>query len=178
MKNKINYCLATLALVFWARLGAAADHKPQLEPYLQNVQWSAPPVVAAKDSVVKENAPALTAKKAPKTPDDRDYTGRRIGYLGLFALGTLLSYLMVVLTIFGLFGGGAAALGILGLGLASYFLAGGLYFLVNAFSENVKPYLEMDIPQKKRERRKFLFTWLGVLILFGLVAASAGGALH
>ena len=149
--------------------GIASSYiRPQL-PYMNSLQTTQ--IALQKDSTIKQNERKLNLRKPQKSDEDGDYSNRRIGYLGLFVLGTFLSYATLILSIFGFFGGGAV-LGIIGVVLSSYFLAGGIYFLINAFSENLKPFLEMDVPQKKRERRKFLFTWLGTLLIFGFFISA------
>ena len=171
MKNRCTHSIffGLVLMLLGSTNGFTSDYiRPQL-PYMNSVQVSL--ILPQKDSTIKQNEQKLNPRKQQIPDDDSDYSNRRIGYIGLFVLGTFLSYATLILSIFGFFGGGAV-LGIIGVVLSSYFLAGGIYFLINAFSENLKPFLEMDVPQKKRERRKFLFTWLGTLVIFGFFISA------
>ena len=171
MKNRCTQSIffGLILMLLGRTNGFASDYiRPQLQ-YMNSLQTTL--ILPQKDSTIKQNEQKLSLKKPQKSDEDGDYTNRRIGYIGLFVLGTFLSYASLVLSIIGLIGSGAFLV-IIGLGLSSYFLAGAIYFLINAFSENVKPFLEMDVPQKKRERRKFLFTWLGTLLIFGFFISA------
>ncbi|MBA4849111.1 hypothetical protein [Emticicia sp. BO119] len=98
-----------------------------------------------------------------KTADDDPYSNRRIGYVLLFLLSLVLTYIGVYLTC-GVLCSGYGVLALLIFLTSLGVLSGGIYFLIKAFSHPVKPISTMSGNEKRKERRKFLLTW-GILSL-------------
>lgn len=125
-----------------------------------------PPSDDIKDKKqVKKHKFRLFSKKT--TADDDPHSNKRIGYVLLFLLSLVLSYLGLYLSC-GILCSGygvlAALLFITTLGV----LAGGIYFLIKAFSNPVRPNSLMTPQEKKKERKKFFIIWA----LVGVAAAA------
>jgi hypothetical protein len=117
-------------------------------------------------SVVKDKK--LTSKHkfrlfAKKTADDDPYSNRRIGYVLLFLLSLVLTYAGLYLTC-GVLCSGYGVLALLIFLTSLGVLSGGIYFLIKAFSNPVKPIPMMSREEKRKERRKFFLVW-GILSL-------------
>lgn len=98
---------------------------------------------------------------AKKTADDDPYSNRRIGYVLLFLLSLVLTYVGLYLTC-GILCSGYGVLALLVFITSLGVFSGGLYFLIKAFSKPVKPISTMTGDEKRKERRKFLLIW-GIL---------------
>ncbi|RFS18054.1 hypothetical protein [Emticicia sp. C21] len=100
---------------------------------------------------------------ANKTADDDPYSNRRIGYVLLFLLSLVLTYVGLYLTC-GILCSGYGVLALLVFITSLGVFSGGLYFLIKAFNKPVKPISTMTGQEKRKERRKFLLIW-GILSL-------------
>ncbi|GAB3514549.1 hypothetical protein [Emticicia fontis] len=128
-------------------------------------------VSISADSVQTTTTTVATEKKlhtkhkfrlfAKKTADDDPYSNRRIGYVLLFLLSLVLTYVGLYLTC-GILCSGFGVLALLVFLTSLGVFSSGLYFLIKAFSHPVKPISMMDRAEKRKERRKFLLIW-GIL---------------
>ena len=95
---------------------------------------------------------------------------KRLGFVALGLLGGILAYVTGMATFALLYGGSVAGLILLPVALG--LLAGGFYFLFKSFRKQHKPYKQMDRAERKREVRKFLYTWLATTAGFVLLVLS------
>jgi len=102
-----------------------------------------------------------------KTADDDPHSNKRIGYVLLFLLSLALSYGGLYLSC-GILCSGYGVLAVLLFITTLGVLAGGIYFLIKAFSNPVRPNSLMTPQEKKKERKKFFIIWA----LVGIAAAA------
>ncbi len=134
-----------------------------------SVQTSATNEVKAKKQMAKHKF-SLFSKK---TTEDDPYSNRRIGYVLLFVLSIALSYFGLYLSC-GLACSGYGVLTVLLLLITLGVFAGGVYFLIKAFSKKVRPFSIMSKEEKKKERKKFFTLWGVLTAIAGLFILITG----
>ena len=118
--------------------------------------------------VIKEKKHSLKSKLRlfSKKTADGPYGNKRIGYVLLFLLSLVLTYGGLVLSC-SVLCSGYGVLSVLTLLVTVGVFSGGIYFLIKAFSNPVKPLSTMTREEKKKERKKFFILW-------GVLSAAAG----
>lgn len=118
--------------------------------------------------VTSEQRPRFSKKLSQIKEDDKKAKSLnegllRLGYILLFVAGIVLAYISAALACnlacAGI-GWAAVAMILLGLGI----LAGGFYFLGRAIDKHMKPFKEMTLDERKREKRRYWRTALGTVL--------------
>ena len=121
-----------------------------------------------KQNQISHNKHQLSSKQI--TENSTNDAGKRIGYVLLFVLSLVLSYLGVFLSC-GIACSGYGVLGILALLLTLGIFSGGIYFLIKAFKKTIRPSKDMTREERKKERKRFFAIWGIVTAVFALLIA-------
>lgn len=128
-------------------------------------------VVMRSDTLVQPDRRATTTDDyyAQRNARQDRQGSRRVGFILLFVLGTVLYLAALVLACnLACANYGAAAALVLVLGLGAHL--GGLFFLSRALEKIIKPWRAMERPERRRVNRRFLLIWLGLWVSSYLVA--------
>ncbi|WP_435352759.1 hypothetical protein [Emticicia sp. SJ17W-69] len=120
------------------------------------------------EKILKQNQikdQLLSNNKAEKSSSD---TGKRIGYVLLFVLSLVLTYVGVALSC-SIACSGYGVLAILALLLSLGIFSGGIYFLIKSFRKTINSSTEMTHEEKRKERRRFFAIWGIVTALLALL---------
>lgn len=139
--------------------------------------WGSRQAIMRSDSVVKtdnlRSTNQLQAKFLQKNKKADDQSGKRIGYVLLFLLSLVVTYLTSFLACsLACSGYGVLAVLVFVLGLGA--LAGGIFLLTRAFDKEIVPLREMDQPKRRRTLRRFWISWLA--LIGGIIAWALVGA--
>lgn len=143
---------------------ALGAHLNSLENPTRNIQLSATEHHSKVDSTTHVLIQkALEKQKAEATFDTEDTkdTGKRVVYFLLFLLSLVLTYVIAVMAC-SLACSGYGVVAILVVLLGQGVLGSGIYFFLKIFRKGfIKKWKELDIKEKKKERKRY---WLTLLI--------------
>ncbi len=143
---------------------AFGAHLNSLENPTRNIQLSATEHHIKVDStahvLIQQALEKQKTEASIDTKDTKD-TGKRVTYFLLFLLSLVLTYVIAVMAC-SLACSGYGVVAILVLLLAQGVLGSGIYFLLKIFRKGIiKKWKELDIKEKKKERKRY---WLTLLI--------------
>lgn len=143
---------------------AFGAHLNSLENPTKNIQLSATEHLNNVDSttnVLIQQALEKQKVEASIPSETTKDTGKRVVYFVLFLLSLVLTYVIAVMAC-SLACSGYGVVAILVLLLAQGVLGSGIYFLLKIFRKGIiKKWKELDIKEKKKERKRY---WLTLLI--------------